>query len=206
MIACPEFFPAVAALLDNQSSRKLLRKEAAWTISNISAGTPAQIASVLNAHHRLGLLDKINWALLHSDFEVQRECVWLYWNIFSGGTLEQKNEAVRAHALPTLVKFMAVCQDTKTLINCIDTIDGFLHAGRILPEYLRTGDNPHCRVFEECGGLDLYESLQDHTHVTVFQKVQTFLRTHFASPESSGAETNLNVFDSNPQMGQQLRF
>lgn len=199
VISCPEFFPAVCALLEPSNHRKMLRKEAAWTFSNIAAGTSQQIATLLTAHARFGILDRVNWALVHGEFEVQRECVWLYWNIYVGGTAEQMCEAVRANSLPSLVKFMQRCEDTKTLIHGLDTVDGFLLAGRHLPDFLRTGENPHCRLFEECGGVDLFEKLQDHSSSTVFHKAAAILRGHFSSPDASNVPAaNLDVFGSQP--------
>ena len=90
--------PALLWMLDNQ--KKNIRKEACWTISNITAGhltlpyptyysnrlfslagTSGQIQAVINA----GVFPKLIALLQSSEFDIQKEAAWAVSNATSGG-------------------------------------------------------------------------------------------------------------------------
>lgn len=68
-----------------RSSRNNIVKEAAWTISNITAGNPAQINHVIEE----GLFDDIREVLQGGEFRSQKEAAWVITNVTSSGTDEQ---------------------------------------------------------------------------------------------------------------------
>lgn len=65
-----------------QSSRNNIVKEAAWTISNITAGNPAQIGAVIEE----GLFDDICEVLKGGEYRSQKEAAWVITNVTSSGT------------------------------------------------------------------------------------------------------------------------
>ena len=75
--------PILGKLL--QHSRMNLVKEAAWTVSNITAGNPDQIQTVIAA----GLLPALIEVLVRGDFKAQKEASWAVTNLTSGGSVEQ---------------------------------------------------------------------------------------------------------------------
>jgi importin subunit alpha-1 len=75
--------PALLWLLDHP--KKNIRKEACWTISNVTAGTSEQIQGVINAN----LIPKLIQLLNVAEFEIQKESAWALSNATSGGTPEQ---------------------------------------------------------------------------------------------------------------------
>lgn len=68
-----------------KSSRNNIVKEAAWTISNITAGNSAQIQLVIEA----GLFEDICEVLQHGEFRSQKEASWVITNVTSSGTPQQ---------------------------------------------------------------------------------------------------------------------
>ena len=62
-----------------------IQKEAAWAISNVTAGTSAQIQAVVDA----GLIPPLVHLLSHGDFKTQKEACWAITNYTSGATTEQ---------------------------------------------------------------------------------------------------------------------
>ena len=83
-------------------------KEAAWTLSNITAGTPEQIQKVID-HGLLG--DLIN-ILQHGDFKSKKEATWAVTNLTSGGKPEQVASLIELGVLEPLVQ-MLNCGDAK---------------------------------------------------------------------------------------------
>lgn len=68
-----------------KSSRNNIVKEAAWTISNITAGNPAQIQYVVDE----GLFEDIIEVLQGGEFRSQKEAAWVITNVTSSGTDQQ---------------------------------------------------------------------------------------------------------------------
>ena len=55
-------------------------KEAAWTISNITAGPPEQIQAVIDNHCLPALIE----ILAHGEFKSKKESAWAITNLTSG--------------------------------------------------------------------------------------------------------------------------
>ena len=60
-------------------------QESAWTISNITAGNPDQIQTVIDA----GCLQPLIDILVKGDFKAQKEAAWAVTNLTSGGSVQQ---------------------------------------------------------------------------------------------------------------------
>lgn len=67
------------------SSRNNIVKEAAWTISNVTAGNPGQIQRVIEE----GLFVDICEVLQGGEFRSQKEAAWVITNVTSSGTEQQ---------------------------------------------------------------------------------------------------------------------
>lgn len=68
-----------------KSPRNNIVKEAAWTISNITAGNSSQIQHVIDE----GLFEDICEVLQGGEFRSQKEAAWVVTNVTSSGTDEQ---------------------------------------------------------------------------------------------------------------------
>lgn len=66
-------------------NRNNIVKEAAWTISNVTAGNPQQIQAVIDAH----IFEELSKVLETGDFRSQKEAAWVITNATSSGTAEQ---------------------------------------------------------------------------------------------------------------------
>lgn len=68
-----------------KNSRNNIVKEAAWTISNITAGNAQQIQAVIDAN----IFEELTKVLETGDFRSQKEAAWVITNATSSGTAEQ---------------------------------------------------------------------------------------------------------------------
>ena len=90
MISCN----ALRSLLSLLSSpKKSIRKEACWTISNITAGNKAQIQAVIDE----GLIPPVLYILNTAEFDIKKEAAWAISNACSGGTPEQIRYGIIVH-------------------------------------------------------------------------------------------------------------
>lgn len=72
------------------SARNNIVKEAAWTISNVTAGNPSQIQCVIDE----GLFKDICEVLQGGEFRSQKEAAWVVTNVTSSGTEQQILELI----------------------------------------------------------------------------------------------------------------
>jgi importin subunit alpha-6/7 len=130
--------PALLWLLDN--SKKNIRKEACWTLSNITAGTADQIQSVINA----GVFPKLIELLRASEFDIQKEAAWAVSNATSGGAPEQILYLVHQGAVPPLCALLNV-SDVKVVTVALEGLENILKAGQATSQ----------EVFDRIGTFDI---------------------------------------------------
>ncbi|CAD5312189.1 unnamed protein product [Arabidopsis thaliana] len=68
-----------------QNHKKSIKKEACWTISNITAGNKLQIEAVVGA----GIILPLVHLLQNAEFDIKKEAAWAISNATSGGSHEQ---------------------------------------------------------------------------------------------------------------------
>ncbi|KAI8021013.1 Importin subunit alpha-4 [Camellia lanceoleosa] len=76
--------PCLYQLL-TQNHKKSIKKEACWTISNITAWNRSQIQAVIEANTILPLV----YLLQHAEFDIKKEAAWAISNATSGGSHDQ---------------------------------------------------------------------------------------------------------------------
>ena len=83
-----------------------VQKEAAWTLSNITAGTQTQIQTVIQAD----LVPLLVHVLGNSELRVQKEAAWAITNFTSGASTEQ-------------VLYLVECQVIKPMCDLLGARD-----------------------------------------------------------------------------------
>jgi len=152
-----------------------IQKEAAWTLSNITAGNKSQIQAIIDNQ----LLPYIIDVLARGDHKTQKEAVWAVTNLTSGGTPQQTMILVELNALSPLSNMLSV-KDPKTVTVALDGIKNILGAAKKIDE--QTGN--HVAIcFEECGGLDSVEKLQEHNNEHIYKTASEIIETFFSEEE-----------------------
>ena len=88
--------------------RQQWKQHAAWTISNITAGTVHQIEKVL----QLGLLGDLVNVLNHGEFKAKKEATWAVTNLTSGGKPHQMMKLIELGVIEPLISMLG-CNDIK---------------------------------------------------------------------------------------------
>ena len=74
-----------------EHSKRNVRKEACWALSNVAAGTPPQVEALVAQKN---MLSKVMDMIENDDFEVRREAAWVMSNISTGGTTANINSII----------------------------------------------------------------------------------------------------------------
>ena len=93
--------------------------------SNVTAGTHAQIQSVLDA----GLLPILVNVLTSAPNEVKKEAAWALTNLSEGGTQHQIDAAVTAGCIHPMVALLKETKDPKVLVVMMEGLENIFRVG-----------------------------------------------------------------------------
>ena len=113
MILNCSVLPCLSLLLTGSTSKESVRKEACWTISNITAGNRQQIQAVIDANVFPVLIDILGKAA----FNTRKEAAWAISNLTISGKKEQVAFVVQESVLPPFCQLLNV-KDTQVCAEC----------------------------------------------------------------------------------------
>ncbi|KAG9455653.1 hypothetical protein H6P81_000161 [Aristolochia fimbriata] len=173
-------------LLDNEALPWLLRllilnydrnikREACWTISNITAGNLVQIQAVINA----GMIPPLVNLLRTADFTVKKEAAWAISNLTSRGVHDQIKYVASQGCIKPLCDLL-LCADARTVIVCLIALENILMVGEAEMDMGLTGSvNLYAEMIHEADGLEKIESLQTHDNSEVYKIAVRILETYW---------------------------
>lgn len=174
-----------------QNHKKSIKKEACWTISNITAGNRAQIQAVIEAN----IIQPLVHLLQNAEFEIKKEAAWAISNATSGGAHEQIQFLVGEGCIAPLCDLL-VCPDPRIITVCLEGLENILKVGEADKEMgLNGGINIYAQQVDECDGLDKIESLQNHDNNEIYEKAVKILERYWAEEED---DENLPAFPGGP--------
>jgi hypothetical protein len=128
---------AIAAILRHSKNLGLVR-EACWALSNVTAGTEAQIQAVLDCGVFPTIVSLLGGGLGSGpgesvvgagDFGVRKEASWAISNAVCGGNEVQVAALVDGGCIPPLCS-MLNCQEVRMVRVALDGIDSILKVGK----------------------------------------------------------------------------
>ncbi|KAF0991468.1 hypothetical protein HZS_5001 [Henneguya salminicola] len=166
----------IAPLLSctNQKIRKVLfflnAQEVYWLLSNIAAGTRAQMLTLFS----LNIFHQIIRDLEQGEYSVQREACWIISNVLHSSTIEEAQPFIESKVLFFMKKFL-ISKDTPMIIVVVEVLLILLR--------LYTSHNKQqyiCEKIEESGMLDCLEDLQSNSNKTINNFVIHILDKYFS--------------------------
>ena len=117
--------PIFHALLNH--SKIGVQKEAAWTLSNITAGTQVQIQSVVSSE----LVPLLVHTLATGELRVQKEAAWAITNYTSGANTDQVLYLVQCQVIKPMCDLL-VTKDPKLIKVLLDGLCNILLVWKII--------------------------------------------------------------------------
>jgi len=176
--------PALKSMLDKAESKKSIKREVCWTLSNITAGTTYQIQSVIDA----GIVESLIWHMIHSDFDIAKEAAWAIANATSSGEPRQIHYLVQQGCLKPLCELVRQ-RDVKVVAVSLEGLENILLKGEDLRKQTADQRNPYADIIEKCEGHTWIQSLRNHPNPSLREKANNLLVSHFDLDE--GADQNI---------------
>ena len=194
--------PALLSLLS--STKDGIRKEACWTISNITAGNSTQIQAVIDAN----IIPPLIHLLQNGDFKTRKEACWAISNATSGGLQKpaQIRYLVQSGCIKPLCDLLA-CPDNKIIQVALDGLENILKVGEMDKEASEGGAggepiNRYALFIEEVGGMEKIHECQNNANEEIYMKAYNIIEKYF-SDEEGEAE---NMGEAGPQVNQEGHF
>ncbi|KAH0465712.1 hypothetical protein IEQ34_005815 [Dendrobium chrysotoxum] len=190
-----------------QNFKKSVKKEACWTISNITAGNKEQIQAVIDSNIVAPLVD----LLQNAEFDIKKEAAWAISNATSGGTHDQIKLFVSQGCIKPLCDLL-VCPDPRIVTVCLEGLENILKVGGAVQNLGTTGGvNLYAQMLDEADGLEKIENLQSHDNTEIYEKAVKILETYWleeddeamlaGDPGQSGFQFGANQHFSAPAGG-----
>ncbi|KAK3036752.1 hypothetical protein RJ639_029717 [Escallonia herrerae] len=170
--------PCLHNLLTN-NYKKSIKKEACWTISNITAGNKDQIQAVIEA----GLISPLVVLLQNAEFDIKKEAAWAISNATSGGTHDQIKYLVSQGCIKPLCDLL-VCPDPRIVTVCLEGLENILKVGEAEKNLGNTGEvNLYAQMIDDAEGLEKIENLQSHDNNEIYEKAVKILETYWVEED-----------------------
>lgn len=111
-----------------QNPRKAIRKEACWTISNITAGLRYHIQAVIDAN----LIPTVIMFLGSGEHEVRKEACWAIANATTGGSSQQIYYLVEQGCIRPLCDLLDSV-DRRIVVVALEALENILEASKLNP-------------------------------------------------------------------------
>ncbi|KAJ6359663.1 hypothetical protein OIU76_016926 [Salix suchowensis] len=170
--------PCLLNLLAN-NYKKSIKKEACWTISNITAGNKEQIQAVVEAN----LVGPLVHLLQNAEFDIKKEAAWAISNATSGGAHEQIKYLVSQGCIKPLCDLL-ICPDPRIVTVCLEGLENILKVGEADKNVSETGGvNLYAQMIDDADGLEKIENLQSHDNSEIYEKAVKILETYWLEEE-----------------------
>ncbi len=168
--------------------RRNIKREAAWAVSNVAAGTSEQLAAVMA---QPGLMDAVVSLLRKgetTDWNVRKEAAWVVSNVATVGAARHGEALLALGVVVPLADLLSSTQDHRILSVVLDAVGAMLsmsHRGAAAPHL---SAKSIADKFEEAGLVDALEHLQTFVPDDVNEKVVKILQQHYPEAEGTVAD------------------
>ena len=162
-----------------QHAKKGIRKEACWLLSNVAAGSAAQISALMNTPN---VVPGVVHQLESGDWDVRKEAAWVISNIALGGSQQHLRELVEYRPIRPLCDLLEVA-DSKIVKVALDTLEAVLKVEGLQGTVL----------IDEADGLEKIEALQRHENDDIYKHAVRIIETYFGEDDAEDENLAPNV-------------
>ncbi|XP_071691482.1 importin subunit alpha-1b-like, partial [Rutidosis leptorrhynchoides] len=155
---------------------KSIKKEACWTISNITAGNKDQIQTVSEANSIVQLLQ-------NAEFDIKKEAALAISNAISGGNHDLIKYLVSQGCVKPLCDLL-VCPDPRIVSVCLEGLENILKVEEAEKNLGGSvGINLYAQMIDYAEGLEKIENLESHYNNEIREKSVKLLETYWLVEE-----------------------
>lgn len=174
------FIPQLARLVCHD--RRNVRREACWAASNIAAGTPAQINTLVSFP---GVVAGLVKQLDGGEWHVRKEAAWALSNIATAGVAHHIDILVAAGMLGPLAAILVV-DDARVVQVSLEAVEAILKQGKQYSDAGRAED--FVGSFEEAGGVDALDDLQRHANEQIHTRATHLIEAYVGTEDEDEEE------------------
>jgi hypothetical protein len=152
-----------------------IRREAAWSLSNIASGTKGQISALIDS----GILPQVFELVKDPNSDVVREAVWVCANCLTGSDLDLCVKLVKLGIIDPIIYTIVNHMEPSILVIALEGLKTLFVHGNFVKEISSNQENPFVTNFINKGGADYLEKLQVHKNNDVYQNVTELLDNFF---------------------------
>jgi hypothetical protein len=171
MLISSGFLDYALTLLNNKSTN--IQKDTCWALSNVCAGSSDQIDAVIRKEPDGGLLSALIQIADKAKWEIRKEAAWSLANIVTNGTDKHQKYFVHLGGFSPLVNLLIGTEDSTMLLVALDSLQKLL-------ELSKAGNMEWELLFDELGGVERCESLQQHKNDQVYNASIKILESFFS--------------------------
>lgn len=159
-------------------SKKNIRKESCWMLSNIAAGNKSQLSALVNTPDLIGhVLQQLSSS---SEWDVRKEAAWVVSNIATGGTRAHVVKLIEHGAIGPLCDLLDV-GEVKILLVAMEALECILKHGVAAKLNI-------CLMIDQSDGVDKLETLQEHENKDVYDRAVRIIEKYFGGEEEDESE------------------
>lgn len=154
-------------------------RDICWILSNIAAGSAAQIAHLLAEP---GLFDVLVGLLHASGADVQRETLWVLCNMTKSCSSQQQDYLIERGLLGVFKQFLGPERPQKMVLLILEAIPNVIRRSLVCADS-SPKLSPLVEEMYECGLADIICGLQRHKSEKVYRKCVEILESFFELEE-----------------------
>lgn len=160
------------------------RKETCWLLSNVAAGSPQQVARLVET---ASVLSMVITQMASGEWDVKKEAAWVVSNVATGGTAAHVGRLVECGAVQPLCDLLEV-GDVHVVEIALDALEAVLRTGQA------TGAD-YVSVLHEAEGPERLERLQEHSNDRVYERSVRIIERYLGVEEEEDGPTGAGAAD-----------
>jgi HEAT repeat protein len=157
-----------------QNSKKSVRKETCWAVSNVAAGTTRQLDFLMEHMDVLKLV--LEQMSSGAEWDVRKEAVWVISNISTAAKNAHLLTLLQLGVITPICDVLTV-DDAKVVMCALEALEVFLKLNDT------RADLDLLAAVSDCGGVDALENLQEHANTDVYEKAVELIEMYFGGEE-----------------------
>jgi len=169
----PRLIPMLFKCVGHQ--KKVVRREACWTLSNLAAGSQQQIGQIIE---EVAYLSKLISMAIAEPIDVKREALWVLVNATNRCGMDQIIHMMHNGILDCFLGLLSLDEDPEIIKVAITGINNVLNKGVLIARQTQ-GENIFLSEFEQHGGVLKMEKMQEHPSEEVYEAALKLLEKHY---------------------------